>query len=521
MADIRLELPSYSENAHYGWEGNRDLPDISQHQRTAPGYRPEDDPSLASPAYWVQYQRWMPVEAVLSGTAGLRALEQLLPQLEHETPAAYSRRCARGVLTPFFQRIVKAAVGLILRKPITLSGGDPLWWEEWRQDVNRHNSSLEEFCGKVLFDAIAYGHNGWLVDHQADPGVVTLQDQLSSTVKPYFVRYETGNVIGWREAAGGAGGHLAQLRLREVVHESWGKFGQELHRQVRVLEPGKWATYRVVKGRDGREERWALHEEGETGLEAIPYVAVYSQREGLLQSRPPLLEIANLNLQHYALQAQLLNCLHVAAQPVMVVKGWDQTSDRLDVGVNNALQLPTNGDAFYVEPASSAFDALQKELQSLEQQMANLGIAILARQKNVAESGIAKQLDRADSHSMLAVISQDLEAALQRGVNWVAEFAGVEPPVVAIDRDFNADPIDAQTIDALGRLFVEGAIDQRTLLELLRRGEVFGDDFDPQQVLALSEAQELESSSDGFTFADPAPAVAEAGVREVLPPADG
>jgi hypothetical protein len=122
--------------------------------------------------------------------------------------------------------------------------------------------------------------------------------------------------------------------------------------------------------------------------------------------------------------------------------------------------------------------------------MASLGVAILAKQKNVAESGLSKQLDRADTNSMLSVISADLEASVQQAVEWVAAFAGVEPPVVAIDRDFTVEPMDAQTIDAMNRLFGAGVLDQRTLLEVLRRGEVFGDDFDPEAIIEAA-SQEL------------------------------
>ena len=489
MADIRLELPSYSHNAHFGWEGNRDLPDISQHRggATNPNYKPQNDPSLPSPLYWLMHQRWAPVQAVLSGTAGIRRLEAYLPQLPREPDAVYQRRCMRGVLSPYFQRIVKAAVGLVLRKPIELISADQGWWDEWRSDVTRNGSCLEEFCSKALFDSISYGHSGWLVDHYVDPSVVTLADQLNSPSRPYFVRYETGNIIGWREGGVASAGQLEQLRLREVVTEPWGDFGQEQHHQIRVLEPGKWSTYRPHRVGDHTE--WRLHEKGETGLQDVPFTAVYSQREGLLYSVPPLTEIANLNLQHYSLQAQLLHCLHVAAQPMLVVKGWNNQEDDLNVGVNNAISLPESGDCSYVEPASQAFDSLSAELQSLEDQMANLGIAILARQKNVAESGLSKQMDRADTNSMLAVISKDLEANLQRACDWVAEFAGVAPAQVVIDRDFNADPIDAQSIGAYAQLFTNGIIDQRTLLNILRRGEVFGDDFDAEAIIDQSEAE--------------------------------
>jgi len=503
MADIRLELPSYSENAAHGWEGNRDLQGAA---RGRAADHPENDPSLPSPTYWGMWQQWQPVVAVLSGTAGLALRsETYLPKLPREPDDYHGRRCSRGVLSPYFARIIKAATGLILRKPITLTGGDEAWWATWRKDVNRHGSCLEEFCTKVLFDALAYGHCGWLVDQQQDAGVISLADQLANPVLPYFVRYETGNVIGWREANGGAGGHLGQLRLREVVSEAWGAFGEEQFRQVRVLEPGKWATYRVRRTDNPQEpEQWYEHQAGETGLGDVPFTVVYSQRDGLLRSTPPLLEIANLNLQHYALQAQLLHCLHVAAQPMLVVKGWDQANNNLNVGVNNALSLPVEGNAFYIEPASQAFQSLQDELASLENQMANLGVAILAKQKNVAESGLSKQLDRADSNSMLAVISKDLEASLQEAIDWVATYAGVEAPVVALDRDYNADPVDAQTIDALARLFTADIIDQRTLLEVLRRGEVFGDDFDPEAIMERVMEGQLSGGYANTIDTDPA-----------------
>lgn len=506
MADIRLELPSYSENAHFGWEGNRDLPDISQHRRQSPNYKPENDPSLPSPLYWFMHQQWGPIQAVLGGTAGLRRMEHYLPQLPNEPANAYARRCQRGVLSPYLQRIIKAAVGLILRKPIQLTGGTESWWQEWRTDVNRQGSGLEEFCSTVLFDAIAYGHNGWLVDHWQDPGVRTLADQLANPSRPYFVRYETPNIIGWREGTEGHAGSLQQLRLREIVTEEWGSFGQEQHHQVRVLEPGKWGTYRPHKVGDTVE--WREHETGNTGLGEVPFTTVFSQREGLMHSSPPLAEIAQLNLQHYSLQAQLLHSLHVAAQPMLVIKGWNSTDDNLNVGVNNAISLPVEGDCFYVEPASEAFAALHQELDALQGQMAGLGVAILARQKNVAESGISKQLDRADTNSMLSVISKDLEASLQQAVNWVGQFAGVEPPTVVIDRDYNADPIDAQLINSYQQLYATGAIDQRTLLELLRRGEVFGDDFDPEAI--------IEAADQELAFDVPEPPAVQEEVQTVI-----
>ena len=45
---------------------------------------------------------------------------------------------------------------------------------------------------------------------------------------------------------------------------------------------------------------------------------------------------------------------------------------------------------YYVEPASSAFDAQSAEIKELQMQMATLGISTLSQQKFVAESADAR-----------------------------------------------------------------------------------------------------------------------------------
>jgi len=210
-------------------------------------------------------------------------------------------------------------------------------------------------------------------------------------------------------------------------------------------------------------------------------------------SEPPLEELAHLNIQHYQLQASLLNSLHVAGFPLLVLKAWDDSSNELqNLSVGNALALPPEGDASYVEPASSAFDAMQTELKELEHQIGTLGITMLARPKNVAESGTAKALDRADSNSMLAQISINVEMALQDAINWAAEYAGVKPPVVGLIRDFNAEELDPGTMTQMTAMYNAGILDKETVLKMLQRGEVLDDSIDLAEVMELTEQQELD-----------------------------
>ena len=58
-----------------------------------------------------------------------------LPRLCNESDECYQTRINRSVLSPLFHRVLKAAVGLILRKPIVFDGGDEQYFEEWRMNV--------------------------------------------------------------------------------------------------------------------------------------------------------------------------------------------------------------------------------------------------------------------------------------------------------------------------------------------------------------------------------------------------
>jgi hypothetical protein len=185
--------------------------------------------------------------------------------------------------------------------------------------------------------------------------------------------------------------------------------------------------------------------------------------------------------------------LHIAAQPILVLKGWDEQSDPVGLSVNNALAMPPEGDAMYVEPASSAFDAQRAELEALVEEMSMLGLVALTKQKNVAESGLSKTLDRIDANSMLSIISKDIEQTLQVAINLAAEYAGIEPPVVAIDRDFNTEPMQGPEITAVNTLFTSGLLDQQTALELLKRGEILTDEMDVEEILAAAETEQLAS----------------------------
>jgi len=77
-------------------------------------------------------------------------------------------------------------------------------------------------------------------------------------------------------------------------------------------------------------------------------------------------------------------------------------------------------------------------------------------------------------------------------MDMAAAYAGVQAPTVAIDRDYNVEPLEGQGITAINSIFTSGLIDQQTALELLKRGEILGDDVEIDEILSRAENEQLK-----------------------------
>ena len=448
-----------------------------------------DSPFTRTRAVLDMMKGWEIMKAVTEGTDYLRTnSESFLPLEPREDYDAYLARVNRAVFSPFTQRLIRAATGLVLRKPITLTG-DPYWTEMFKMDVDGRKSDLDEYARRLLMCSLTYGQSHILVDYPAPSGAVSLAEERQQNRRPYWIEVDPNNLYGWRLDRESNYGNLIQVRIGEKAVLPDGQFGEKVFDQVRVIEPG---SYRVFRKKEQIEEMYDVSDGSSAGsfeagsadkdykqvefgsfsLGEIPLVTIYSGKTDNLVSKPPLLDIAYLNLAHFQRQADLIHSLHVASQPMLVMEGYDDQTKDLAISVNYAMATQPGNKIYYVEPASSAFDAQSAEIKELQMQMATLGISTLSQQKFVAESADARRLDRVDTNSMLAMVSKELEQKLQKAFNLSAEYVGIEPPEVKISRDFDIERLIGQDITALTSLFDQQVIDREEFRDILVQGEV-------------------------------------------------
>ena len=439
-------------------------------------------------------ESWVPIDCCVGGTQYFRRNAQVfLPREPKEDYDAWRRRVSHATLSPFLTRLSEQAAGLILRKPCQLvskeeEGEVDPYWETWIEDVDGYGTSLDTFARRLAISSILWGHAAILVDMPNTEAAANLQEERDLGLRPYFIEVDAKDILGWRKSSDSPISPIGQVRINQYVSQEIGEFGDEIVRQIYVLEQGQWRVYR--KGEGG----WYVHQSGTTSLSVIPLAVTYSNKVGELVSKPPMLPIANLNILHGQRTADLQHALHVAALPIMYLKAFDDTDNEIALSANSAILLPAEGEVGYAEPVGQGtFQAQQSFITELEQQMSSLGISTLFAQKMGAETAESKRLSRTDSDSLLSIVSKDLERCLQNAIDIAAAYVGMDAPSIQLDRDFDTQVLDGNQVQQYMQLWMQGAITHESLLEMLKAGEVLPN-IDVEREVELVSQEKLANA---------------------------
>jgi len=430
---------------------------------------------------WLNMQpHWGLIETIIQGTYEIRSKHRkYLPQEERETDLSYDARLSRSVLSPYFIRIERMLAGMLTRKPVQLND-TPDVIREALFDVDLSNNDLNIWTYETCRKLLRYGHVGVLVDAPA---------LESEDGRPYWVTYSPRDIIGWKTEKKEGKDFLTQLRLVERVLVEDGLYGVKEVEQVRVLTPGSFEIHR--KNKDGE---FKIEEQGTTSLDVIPFAVAYSNKVGYLESRPPMSDIAELNLKHYQIQSDYDNILHCAAVPMLSIFGMPPSDGEISAGPGEAFAMPAEARIEYIEPAGNSFSAQQERLKEISSQINELGLAAILGQNLTNATATSKAIDRSQSDATMLVVAQQVQDLIDNCLKFHADYLGVESGSCYVNRDFMAARLNPQEIGSLLQLYTAGTIAKETLLTMLSQGEVLPDEFDVEEELAATEGALLDPS---------------------------
>jgi hypothetical protein len=118
----------------------------------------------------------------------------------------------------------------------------------------------------------------------------------------------------------------------------------------------------------------------------------------------------------------------------------------------------------------------------------------------------------------MAVIAGDLERSIAEIFELASAYVGIEPPEISIPRDYENRLLDGNQITAYLQLYMQRAISQRTLLTILKDGEILPATLDlDAEISAVQELLEEQMAMGRLTdSAGPDLAFQNAGQGEDL-----
>ena len=424
-------------------------------------------------AYVNMEPHWLLIEALLQGTYGIRkGHRKYLPQEPRELDESYDNRLMRSTLAPYYVRLERMLAGMLTRKPVRLEDVSDVVTEQLF-DVDLQGNDLNVWTYETARKCIRYGHVGVLVD----------APKAGDNGRPYWVSVTPRDILGWRSEVKDGKQQLTQLRLMETITVPDGLYGEKQVQQVRVLTPGAFEIHQKDKKGD-----FVLIDEGSTSLSEIPFSVAYSNRVGVLESRPPLADIAELNLKAYQVQSDLDNQLHISAVPMLAIYGFPQSAEEISAGPGEAMALPEGASAQYIEPSGNSYSAQFQRLDQIANQINELGLAAVLGQKLSAETAEAKRIDRSQGDSTMMVIAQQMQDLIDNCLSFHAQYMQQSQVGSSfINRDFLGQRLEPQEIQSLLQLYTAGTITQETLLNQLSAGEVLGDEFDVEEEIEATQ----------------------------------
>jgi len=429
-----------------------------------------------SNAYVNMEPNWILIEDLITGTYGIRKRHRkYLPQMPREQDESYDNRLATSVLAPLYIRIERLLAGMLTRKPVRLNEVSERVTEDLF-DVNLQGDDLTSWTFETSKIMLRYGHVGVLVD--APTG---------GTGRPYWITYSPREILGWRTELVDGQQKLTQLRLLEKVTVPDGDYGEKEVDQVRLLTPGAFEVHQ--KGKQGK---YVKVDEGTTSLDYIPFAIAYANKVGFLESRPPMQDIAELNLLHFQKSSDFDNQLRISAVPMLCLFGFPQASEEVSAGPGEAIAFPEGARAEFVEIKGQSFQYQSQRIKDIEAQINNLALAAILGQKLGVETAASQEIQRSQGDSTLKIVAQQLQDMVDNCLMFHANYLNIsEVGNCFINRDFLGTKLAPQEIQAMQGLWASGAISQETLLKQLAEGEILGDDFDVEMEIESTQMGDM------------------------------
>jgi hypothetical protein len=505
----------------------------SGRRQQAPSNAPDYD--FVHPQYAAMLPLWEATRAAVEGQPALsRNPYKFLPdptpldQCE-EARARYNSYCSRAVYMNATGRTKAGLVGIAL--------GDwpevvvPASMEYLKEDADGAGLGIYALCQHAIGEDLEVGRGGLFVDYPQRPegDGTSIAAQQQGTVAR-MIYYKAEDIRDWAYQKIGTDMRLSYVKLYEKRDrrsaDGWSMEAIEAYRLLRLRDgvytvevfekvEGGYTSLGEVIPRDASGKPW----------EFIPFQFIGPETNQAKPEKPPLYDLAQVNLAHYRNSADFEESVFMLGQPQVTMTGLDEAwrnhleESGVYFGSRRVLMGPANSQIglLQVQPNTLA----QSAMKDKQADMVSLGARLLQPGAVTKTAEQSKSETRA-AYSVLSLVCDNVSQAFKNALLWVQRYMGAAGEVdFGIDTEFDGLSFNAEIVNTIIKAVQAGVLPESEAWRALRALNLIDPEKTDEQIReeidAASEAAMQLQASLGLP---PGPGATNPAQPETPPPSD-
>lgn len=429
------------------------------------------------PEYSKNLTKWQLMRDALAGEV---AKEKYVPKLSDQEAEEYSAYVGRAEFYNATARTQVALTGLLFAKPPKVELPEAL--KTIGENISLDDDTLEALAKNIANECLSVGRCGVLVDlPSVEKADYSKLEAERLNLRAYATLYKAENIINWKTTKINGSNVTSLVVLAETYAEpTQDEFVDNIKTRYRVLDlhEGYYRQRVFSETKAGNFEVVSEIYPSANGqkLEYLPFTFFNVNDLKTSVEKPPLLDLAKVNISHFRSEVDLEHGTHFTALPTPYVTGYQgETEGKLKIG-STAVWVINDPSAKvgFLEFSGAGLSTLENRIAVKEKRMSILGARLLLDEKKTAEATETLQMRKSGENAVLTNVASTISEGIVSFLKDIAFFENIagENLIYEINTDYNLTMIEPQLLAQIIAGIQSGDIPNEVLYDALLKGEL-------------------------------------------------
>ena len=393
------------------------------------------------PEYLKNLTKWQLMRDALAGEV---AKEKYVPKLSDQEAEEYSAYVGRAEFYNATARTQVALTGLLFAKPPKVELPEAL--KTIGENISLDDDTLEALAKNIADECLSVGRCGVLVDlPSVEKADYSKLEAERLNLRAYATLYKAENIINWKTTKINGSNVTSLVVLAETYAEpTQDEFVDKIKTRYRVLDlhEGYYRQRVFSETKAGNFEVVSEIYPSANGqkLEYLPFTFFNVNDLKTSVEKPPLLDLAKVNISHFRSEVDLEHGTHFTALPTPYVTGYQgESSEKLKIG-STAVWVINDPSAKvgFLEFSGAGLSTLENRIAVKEKRMSILGARLLLDEKKTAEATETLQMRKSGENAVLTSVASTISEGIVSFLKDVAFFENIagENLIYEINTDY-------------------------------------------------------------------------------------